>query len=195
MRSLRNASHTGCGHQPVSPPTGPSAGWSPTPNASNRGSGIVKPPWKHAPGWRPNQCDLVRPRQGGEPELPCPDPPPHTQAWHPLWVPSVRGVCPHLRPAIPIFIQPSPSSSSHPHLRPAVPIFIQPSPSSSSHPHLRPAGPPTSSSPSGRTHRTLLASVLFSSWTLVCSLSITGCSSTCYLHPPSIYVSIPGPQS
>ena len=67
------------------------------------------------------------------------------------------------------------------------------SPSSSGRPHLRPTGPPTSSGPSGRTHRTLPASVLFSSCTLVCSLSITGRPSTCYLHPPSVYVSIPGP--
>ena len=28
-----------------------------------------------------------------------------------------------------------------PHLHPAIPIFVRPSPSSSSHPHLRPAGP------------------------------------------------------
>ena len=71
-------------------------------------------------------------------------------------------------------------------------------PSSSSRPHLHLTGPPTSSGPSGRTHRThrtLPASVLFSSCTLVCSLSITGRPSTCYLHPPSVYVSIPGPRS
>ena len=68
-------------------------------------------------------------------------------------------------------------------------------PSLSGHPHLCPAGPPTSSGPSGWTHQTLLASVLFSSWTLVCSHSITGCSPTRDLHPPSIYVSIPGPRS
>ena len=81
----------------------------------------------------------------------------------------------------------------HPRLRPAVPIFVRPFPSSSSRPHLRLTGPPTSSGPSGWTHQTLLASVLFSSCTLVCSLSITGRPSTCYLHPPSVYVSIPGP--
>ena len=43
---------------------------------------------------------------------------------------SVR-VCPHLRPAVPIFVWPSPSSSGCPHLRPAVPIFVRLSPSSS----------------------------------------------------------------
>ena len=47
----------------------------------------------------------------------------------------------HLRPAIPIFVRPSPSSSGRPHLHPAIPIFVQPSPSLSSHPHLRPAVP------------------------------------------------------
>ena len=76
-----------------------------------------------------------------------------------------------------------------------VPIFVRLSPSSSSRPHLHPAGPPTSSGLSSWTHRTLPASVLLSSWTLICSLSITGHSSMCYLHPPSIYVSIPGPRS
>ena len=48
------------------------------PNASSRGNGIVEPPWKHVPGWRPNRRDLTRPRQGGELEPPRPDPPTHT---------------------------------------------------------------------------------------------------------------------
>ena len=39
-------------------------------------------------------------------------------------------VRPHLRPAIPIFVQLSPSSSGRPHLHPAIPNFIQPD-----HPH------------------------------------------------------------
>ena len=122
---------------------------------------------------------------------------PHLRPAVPIFVrlsPSSSGR-PHLRLAVPIFIWLSPSSSGRPHLRLAVPIFVRPSPSSSGCPHLRPARPPTSSGLSSRTHQTLPASVLFSSWTLVCSLSITGCSSMCYLHPPSIYVSIPGPRS
>ena len=39
------------------------------------------------------------------------------------------------------------------------------------------------------------APVLFSSWTLVCSLSISRYLSTCHSCPSSIYISIPGPQS
>ena len=71
-----------------------SVGWSPTPNASNWGSGTAKPPWKHRPGQRPNRRDLVRSRQGGELEPLCPDPLPHSQAWHPFWVPLHPRWCP-----------------------------------------------------------------------------------------------------
>ena len=87
-----------------------------------------------------------------------------------VWPPPSSSGRPHLRPAIPIFVQPSPSLSGCPHLcpavpifvwpshlHPAVPIFVRPSPSLSGHPHLCLAGPPTSSSPSGRTHQTLPA--------------------------------------
>ena len=95
MWSLRNALHAGCGHQLASPLTGPSAGWSPMPNASNWGSGIVELPWKHTPGRQPNWHNLVRPHQGGGGlEPPCPDPPPCTQARHLLWVLSYSRQCP-----------------------------------------------------------------------------------------------------
>ena len=96
-------------------------------------------------------------------------------------VESVR-VRPHLCPAIPIFVRPSPSSS---HRTTHIVRSVRPDP----------PDPPDLTGRTHRTHRTLPASVLFSSCTLVCSLSITGRPSTCYLHPPSVYISIPGPRS
>ena len=57
------------------------------------------------------------------------------------------------------------------------------SPSSPSlYPPARPTGP----------YWPVTALILFSSWTLVCSLSISGCPSTCCFHPPSVYISMPG---
>ena len=94
MRSHRSASHAGCGHQLASPPTGPSAGWSPMPDALSRANGTVRLPWKHAPGRWPRQRDLIRPRQGGEPEPLCPDPLPHTPTQHPSQMPSYSHRCP-----------------------------------------------------------------------------------------------------
>ena len=74
MRSHWSASHAGCGCQPALPPTGPSAGWSPTPDASSWDNGTVEPPWKHAPRWRPSRRDLVRPHQGGGTRATVPGP-------------------------------------------------------------------------------------------------------------------------
>ena len=71
----------------------------------------------------------------------CPAPSRQSLAYsgQPLSIPDCQGSCPssssrpHLRPAIPTFVQPSPPSSGRPHLRPAVPTFVRPSSDRTTH--------------------------------------------------------------